>query len=213
LREKLIADLGAMQGLVRDGLDLAQHRNPRGMVGGGHRSLVASLVEDHADMGEPVTLLGGCALSARIKPDALTRCLENLVSNAIKYGGAAEVECRCDGRAMTITVADRGPGIPPDRIEAMFEPFVRGETSRSRATGGTGIGLTIARKQAESFGATLVLANRAGGGLVATLAFAAPGADPPRTFSVNTAATAEASASPSSPAAKCPVPSRSAPQP
>jgi signal transduction histidine kinase len=161
-----------MQSLVRDGLDLArstENREQWSMVD--IDSLVTSLVEDHAEMGAPVFLAGHCDVSAWIKPDALTRCLENLVSNAIKYGGEAQVSCSLNDRHVEISVADSGPGIPPERIAEMFEPFVRGETSRSRSTGGTGIGLTIARTQARGFGATLTLANRPGGGLVALLAF------------------------------------------
>lgn len=177
LRERLVADLAAMQSLVRDGLDLArstENREPWSMVD--IDSLVTSLVEDHAEMGAPVFLAGECGVvSAWIKPDALTRCLENLVSNAVKYGGEAQVSCNLNDRHVEIAVADRGPGIPPERIAEMFEPFVRGETSRSRSTGGTGIGLTIARTQARSFGATLTLANRADGGLIALLAFPVDG--------------------------------------
>lgn len=172
LRERLVADLAAMQGLVRDGLDLARSAETLeewSLVD--LDSLVASLVEDHAEMGEPVTLAGECGVSAWIKPDAMARALENLVSNAVKYGGMAQVSCRMAGEEIEIAVTDAGPGIAPDRIEDMFEPFVRGDTSRSRATGGTGIGLTIARAQARSFGGTITLANCPRGGLVATLTF------------------------------------------
>jgi signal transduction histidine kinase len=172
LRDRLIADLGAMQGLVRDGLDLARSSEIHeawSLVD--IDSLVASLVEDHAEMGEPVSLSGGCATWVQVKPEALTRCLQNLVINAVKYGGGAQVSCRAVGENIEILVEDDGPGIPPERIEDMFEPFVRGDTSRSRETGGTGIGLTIARAQARSFGARLTLANRPRGGLVATLGF------------------------------------------
>lgn len=174
LRDKLIADLAAMQTLVREGLDLARSAESHeewSLVD--IDSLVASLVEDRAEMGEPVTLTGTCRVSARIKPEALTRCLENLIGNAVKYGGMAQVACRVASSGIEITVADDGPGIPTDRIGDMFEAFVRGDTSRSRSSGGTGLGLTIARAQASSFGATIVLANRARGGLIATLTFPA----------------------------------------
>jgi signal transduction histidine kinase len=172
LREKLIADLGAMHGLVRDGLDLARSSEINeewSLVD--IDSAVASLVEDRAEVGEPVSLAGGCAVSVPVKPDALTRCLDNLIGNAVKYGGVARVACHAAAGRIKIVVEDDGPGIPPERIEDMFEPFVRGDTSRSRATGGTGIGLTIARAQARSFGGAITLANRAQGGLTATLTF------------------------------------------
>jgi signal transduction histidine kinase len=156
-----------MQGLVRDGLDLARSAETLeewSLVD--LDSLVASLVEDHAEMGEPVTLAGECGVSAWIKPDAMARALENLVSNAVKYGGMAQVSCRMAGEEIEIAVIDAGPGIAPERIEDMFEPFVRGDTSRSRATGGTGIGLTIARAQARSFGGAITwpIAGRRIGG-------------------------------------------------
>lgn len=172
LRARLISDLSAMQGLVRDGLELARStENREGWSIVDIESLITSLVEDHADMGEPVTLTEICTASARIKPDALTRCIENLVSNAVKYGGGAEIACRLLNGRIEISVSDDGPGIPPDRLGEMFEPFVRGDNSRSRATGGTGIGLTIARAQALSFGATIELQNRSEGGIIARLTF------------------------------------------
>jgi signal transduction histidine kinase len=172
LRERLVGDLAAMQALVRDGLDLArssENREEWSMVD--IDSLVTSLVEDHAEMGTPVSLSSQCHVSAWIKPDALTRCLENLISNAVKYGGEACLTCAVAGGEVEIAVADSGPGIPEERIAEMFEPFVRGEASRSRSTGGTGIGLTIARAQAGSFGGVLVLANRPEGGVIARLSF------------------------------------------
>jgi len=172
LREKLVGDLGVMQGLVRDGLELARSSESReawSVVD--IDSLLASLVEDHAELGADVSLVKTCSVSARVKPDALIRCLQNLVGNALKYGGSAELSCTLEGSRIEIAVCDRGPGIPPDRIEEMFEPFVRGDASRSRTTGGTGIGLTIARAQARTFGAVLTLANRAGGGTIARLTF------------------------------------------
>lgn len=95
----------------------------------------------------------------------------NLVDNALKFGGAAQVEAGTapDGR-VTIAVLDRGPGIPEAELQAVFEPFVRLETSRNRATGGTGLGLSIVRQLAGTLGAEIVLRNRAGGGLEARLA-------------------------------------------
>lgn len=172
LREKLVSDIGVMHGLVRDGLELARSSESReawSVVD--IDSLVASLVEDHVETGADILLIRTCNVSARVKPDALTRCLQNLVSNALKYGGGAELSCRLiDGR-VEITVSDHGPGFPPNRIQEMFEPFVRNDSSRSRTTGGTGIGLTIARAQAQTFGAVLTLANREGGGAIARLSF------------------------------------------
>ncbi|MXP25578.1 HAMP domain-containing protein [Altererythrobacter indicus] len=172
LRERLIADLAAMQVLVRDGLELARSsetREPWSTVD--LNSLITSLVEDAYEMGSPVTLVKSCEVIARIKPDALSRCLNNLIENAVKYGSAAEVSCRISGKLVEIAIRDHGPGFPEGRIDEMMEPFVRGETSRSRETGGTGIGLAIVKSQASTFGAILQLSNHPEGGGLATLQF------------------------------------------
>ncbi len=170
LRDRLIADLAATQSLVRDGLDLARSSESReewSVVD--IDSFVASVAEDASEFGANVSFAGGCELTIRVKPNALVRCLTNLIDNAVKYGGNADLLCRQERGRLIIEVSDNGPGIPDDRIAGMFEPFVRGESSRSRATGGTGIGLTIARAQAATFGGSVSLANRVGGGLVARL--------------------------------------------
>lgn len=170
LRDRLIADLAATQSLVRDGLDLARSSESREEWSTVDiDSFVASVAEDASEFGADVTFLGGCRLTARVKPNALIRCLANLIDNAVKYGGNAELVCRMEHGNLVIAVSDNGPGIAADRIDEMFEPFVRGDTSRSRTTGGTGIGLTIARAQAATFGGTVALANRPGGGLSAKL--------------------------------------------
>ena len=170
LRERLIGDLAATQSLVRDGLDLARSSESReDWSTVDIDSFVASVAEDASEFGASVSFLGGCGLTVRVKPNALIRCLTNLIDNAVKYGGNAELTCRHETGRLVIEVNDDGPGIPQDRIDGMFEPFVRGETSRSRITGGTGIGLTIARAQAATFGGVVTLANRRGGGLVAKL--------------------------------------------
>ncbi|RKF23025.1 HAMP domain-containing protein [Altericroceibacterium spongiae] len=172
LRDRLIADLAAMQVLVRDGLELARSseaREPWSTVD--INSLITSLAEDAYELGAPVTLAESCSVIARVKPDALSRCLNNLIENAVKYGGSAEIFCRTSGDMVEIIIRDHGPGFPEGRIEDMLEPFVRGESSRSRETGGTGIGLAIARAQARTFGAVLSLANHSEGGAVASLRF------------------------------------------
>ncbi len=134
-------------------------------------SLVSSIIDDAADVGDDVRLGGACDVSTMVKPNALARCLGNLIDNAVKYAGAVEVRCHVDARSVVVLVEDRGPGIPHGKIETMFLPFVRGETSRSRLTGGTGLGLAIARAQSETFGGSVILTNRSGGGLCARISF------------------------------------------
>ncbi len=124
-------------------------------------ALADSVVEEFEDMGEPVTMLDGPRVSADVHVTWLKRALRNLISNAVRYGGGATVSVIEAPRQVILRVEDNGPGIPEDRIGSITEPFVRGEESRSRATGGAGLGLTLARAVAEERGGTLVLANRA----------------------------------------------------
>ena len=132
-------------------------------------ALADSVVEEFEDMGEPVTLAEGPRVSADIHVTWLKRALRNLISNAVRYGGSAAVSVIDSPREVILRVEDDGPGIPEDRIGSITEPFVRGETSRSRTTGGAGLGLTLARAVAEERGGSLVLANRPEGGLRAEL--------------------------------------------
>lgn len=132
-------------------------------------ALADAVVEEFEDMGEPVTLADGPRVSAEVHVTWLKRALRNLISNAVRYGGSAAVSVIERPREVVLRVEDEGPGIPEDLLGSITEPFVRGETSRSRATGGAGLGLTLARAVAEERGGALVLANRPGGGLVAEL--------------------------------------------
>ena len=106
---------------------------------------------------------------APVRPVLIRRALRNLVSNALQYGGSANIGvARADNRIL-ITVDDNGPGIPADQLQKIFEPFARAETSRNRASGGSGLGLTIARAIAHAHRGSVTLQNRAEGGIRATL--------------------------------------------
>ena len=109
------------------------------------------------------------------RPVALKRALRNLVENAVRYGGSARLTLRSSPEALAIVVEDEGPGLPPDRIEDAFQPFVRLEPSRSVETGGIGLGLAIARSIVRAHGGTLTLENRAEGGLRAEIRLPAQG--------------------------------------
>jgi len=115
----------------------------------------------HAVVAEDVVLA--------LDPQALRRCLENLIENAIRYGEAADIEIADSPRELRIAIRDRGPGIPEPELERVFEPFYRLEASRNMASGGTGLGLSIARNIARWHGGEVRLANAAPG-LVAELA-------------------------------------------
>ncbi len=170
LRDKLVADLAGMQMMVSEGLDLA-----RSMDSSESRqlldidSLLESACADAADAGQPVTCEGRTRVSILAQPRALRRCLTNLLDNAVKYGRQATVLLALENGQVVIRIRDAGPGIAPDQLESVFDPFFRLETSRSRDTGGTGLGLTIARNIADNHGGSLTLANLPEGGLEATV--------------------------------------------
>jgi len=131
-------------------------------------ALLEKIREEFRDLGGTVTITGQALRPLVGKPQALKRCLTNLIANAVKFGTRAEVLI-ADGADLVIRVRDHGPGIPEEELERVFEPFYRLESSRNRDSGGTGLGLTIARDLAQAHGGSLLLANLAGGGLEATL--------------------------------------------
>jgi len=136
-------------------------------------ALVADVVGEYEDMGEDVTLGEAERLVMPLRATWLRRALRNLVSNALRYGTRARVSLRRVGQEAVLVVEDDGPGIPEHAIARMLEPFTRLEASRNSATGGTGLGLTLARAIADQHGGSLTLANRQEGGeikgLTATL--------------------------------------------
>lgn len=174
LRAKLIEDLSATQLMVREGLELARSIDaseplqPLDLD-----SLLDSVCDDASDAGQEVALAGASHMSVMARPSALRRCLTNLIDNAVKYGSHARVTVARDmigtRPVARITIIDGGPGIAEEQLLKVFEPFYRIETSRSRDTGGTGLGLTIARNIADQHGGSVTLANQDGGGLTATL--------------------------------------------
>lgn len=134
--------------------------------------LLHTLCDDFTDLGGTVEYGGPESCTVRCRPLAMQRALSNVVSNAISYGNRARVELEPYEGGCEIRVVDDGPGIPPDQIEAVFEPFVRLDPARNRSTGGTGLGLSIARSVLRSHGGDVTLANRAGGGLTVILRLA-----------------------------------------
>lgn len=132
-------------------------------------ALASGVVEEFEDLGDPVTMFGSQRLVAQVQVTWIKRALRNLVSNAVRYAGAAEVSMVRGESHAILRVEDNGPGIPEDSLIQMMEPFTRGEVSRNRATGGSGLGLTLARAIAEAHGGSLVLANREEGGLRAEI--------------------------------------------
>jgi signal transduction histidine kinase len=133
-------------------------------------ALLAAVVEEFEDMGEPVELADTQRLAMPLRATWLRRALRNLIENALRYGEQARVSLVREGRQAVIHIEDDGPGIPEGEIAAMMEPFARGDASRNRETGGAGLGLALARAIADQHGGTLTLTNRpAKGGKVAGL--------------------------------------------
>ncbi|MBB6427005.1 ATP-binding protein [Sphingopyxis sp. JAI128] len=122
------------------------------------------------ETGDPVQLADGPAmLKIHCPPIALRRMLSNLIDNALRYGTEATLDLKRDGTDALLTVSDNGPGIAPELIDRLTQPFERIESSRGRHSGGAGLGLSIVRALAESHGGRFDLTNRPEGGLRATL--------------------------------------------
>ncbi|WAC62838.1 HAMP domain-containing sensor histidine kinase [Pseudoxanthomonas sp. SL93] len=169
---RLLDDIDQISQLVRDGLNYARSANVA--MGPSVRldllAFLDSVVGDYQDTGKAVQRIDGDTASMHTHPQVLRRILQNLIDNALAYAGSAETRVRLlDGGRICIDVLDRGPGVPEDQLEAVKQPFHRLEASRNRSTGGTGLGLAIAQQLTHALGGELVLANREGGGLRATL--------------------------------------------
>jgi signal transduction histidine kinase len=169
VRERLGRELDEMEGMVRGALALFRGQDEQeALEPTDVDALVESVRQGFAEMGHDVQLTGHANGVLLARPQALKRCLTNLVSNAVKFGERARIVVS-DGVALSIVVSDDGPGIAPEYLERVFEPFFRLESSRNRDTGGTGLGLSIARDVAQAHGGTLQLRNRLQGGLEAEL--------------------------------------------
>jgi signal transduction histidine kinase len=170
LRTKFLADLAELDGMVS--ATLAFGRDTADQEPAVQLDLAALLrtVLDEAtdawpDSPEAFTYAGQEHLTVQGRLIMLKRAFANLVGNAMKYGGAARVALSPpEAGHVVITIEDDGPGVPPDQLERVFDPFYRVEGSRNRETGGTGLGLPIARNIFRAHGGDVVLANRAGGG-------------------------------------------------
>ncbi len=168
-RERMGRDIAEMDAMITATLEHlrgAAHAEPLAKVD--VRALIDSMADDCLDTGHGIAVDGTCA-PLQVRPGALRRCLDNLVGNALRYGGGAQVSVLDLGTAVRITVRDHGPGLPAQELASAMEPFYRVEPSRNRASGGMGLGLSIARDIALRHGGTLVLRNATGGGLEAVL--------------------------------------------
>jgi signal transduction histidine kinase len=168
-RQRIIGPIEEMTAMLEDILVLARSgraREEARLVD--VASLVDAVVEEFRDMGSAVLFEPAERHVLRVQPLLVRRALRNLIDNALKYGGSARVSVGSAEGEVRIEVADDGPGLSNEELGLVLEPFYRVESSRSRETGGAGLGLAIAKAVAESHGGSLQLSNGAPG-LVATL--------------------------------------------
>lgn len=167
-RAKYAADLDQMEEMitatlafVRDATKTGE-RTPLELS-----SLVESLCDEMAETGAKTEVEAGEKVVLTGDPMALRRLIANLLENAVKFGGRARARVFADAGNAVVEIDDDGPGIPPADAEKVFEPFYRREPSRSRQTGGIGLGLAVVRTIARGHGGDVNLINRTGGGLTA----------------------------------------------
>lgn len=173
-QQKWLTDLNAMQTLVEEGITYARcaEKITEPLCRVDVDALLDSLMCDYTDAGQKVLVRGEVGEILSTRPNALKRIITNLVDNALKFAGAAEIiVAHNDDNSLQISVLDRGPGIAEHELTAVLQPFYRVEHSRNRNTGGTGLGLAIASQLALALNGHLQLHNRAGGGLEAVLVF------------------------------------------
>ena len=169
-RDLVDADLSEMEAMIDSTLEFlrggvsSEAIRPLDIV-----SVIETIVDDHIDQGRTITLsgLGHGRVLGRLL--ALKRAFWNLIGNAVKYGDQVSIAISETPTGLSFIIEDDGPGIPEQEVERAFQPFVRLEESRSRETGGTGLGLTIARAVIHAHGGEILLANRAEGGLRVTV--------------------------------------------
>ncbi|BDM23679.1 HAMP domain-containing histidine kinase [Pseudomonas sp. LRP2-20] len=170
-KEKLWHDLDAMEHLVREGVAYARSMdiNTETPCRINLDAFLDSVVFDYQDSGAQVQRHGNTGSLLETRPHALRRVLVNLVDNALKFAGKAQLEVSREHGKTLIRVLDEGPGIPAEELDEVLKPFYRVESSRNRSTGGTGLGLAIAHQLIQAMGGRLTLSNRKSGGLCAQI--------------------------------------------
>ncbi len=171
-RERMLNDLVETERLIREGIAYARnaHIQREELMTVDLQSFIDSIAHDYRDTGRSVTTATTTSGTLSIRQRALRRVLCNLIDNALKFSGAAEIAVtrQVTGRTV-ISVMDRGPGIAVHLLESVKKPFVRIERPGGDKVAGSGLGLTIAHQLAETTGGVLDLRNREGGGLIAEI--------------------------------------------
>jgi signal transduction histidine kinase len=169
-RERMLATLADMEAMVGAILQYARDETATEQTRRTDlAALVQSIVDDMSDAGLDVAMDPAPSVLVECQPSALKRAITNLVDNAVKYGRKARVALRTSAEDAEIAVDDEGPGIPEDELARVFQPFYRVEGSRSRESGGVGLGLAIAQLLVQRNRGSLALQNRPSGGLRAMI--------------------------------------------
>jgi len=169
-RERIISEVEYMANLVTEGLDYARSAHlceATSLIEVNH--WLEGMVDDAEDAGATCRQTGRAHAPYRGALRALTRAMQNLIENALKFGTEAEIQIEDSVDRLLIRVLDNGPGLSDALLEKVFDPFFRAEISRNRNTGGSGLGLSIARNIARAHGGDIHLNNRADGGLAVTV--------------------------------------------
>jgi signal transduction histidine kinase len=167
--QRCIADIRDMDQLIEAALEIFRNAHaPEPAQPTDLHALVQSLVDDLVEQGQAATL-AGAPVVVPAQPVATRRIVTNLLGNALRYGTRADVTVRVDGPWACVVIEDDGPGIPEEQLDAVFRPFYRVDSSRSRETGGMGLGLYIVRDLTQRQGGRLSLRNRPQGGLRAEI--------------------------------------------
>jgi len=166
LRSKIIADIDQMDEMISSAMAFVREAsNPSERRRLELVSLVESVADEMAETGLQVTAEGHGPVVIHGDPIGLRRLVTNLMDNAVKFAGHARARVYAEGGTAVVEVDDDGPGVAENEREKLFEPFQRGEPSRSRATGGTGLGLAVVRSVARAHGGEATIENRVEGGL------------------------------------------------
>ncbi len=166
---ELKKDIAEMEHMLADYLAFARGAGGEEVQFTDVSDLLKEICDDAKRRRPSLRLRMNGEIHARLRRQAFKRCIENLVENAIKYGGEVEVAALRDKETVEISVDDDGPGIPPERRDEAFRAFLRLDESRNPETGGVGLGLTIARDIARAHGGDVVLGDSPLGGLRAVV--------------------------------------------
>jgi signal transduction histidine kinase len=168
-RDRLTRNLDELQSLTEAVLSAARSGPGEEPRRTDLATLIESICDDLIELNLPIEMQIQGLAPCSCRPNEIRRAVRNLIENAVRYGGSARVALRTDPDFFVATIEDDGPGIPEDRLEEVFEPFVRLEESRNNATGGAGLGLTLARAIVREHGGDIVLENRRSGGRIVGL--------------------------------------------